>query len=377
MSKSLLVGILSAFLVLQGCSSALPKPPPIDSEVELQTAWQIGVDARYGKPGARLNLLADEGDLFFVTDRGTVYQVVQDDGRKKVFIYTDYEPSTGVTRNGDTLYYGTFDAKLVAVSISEEKVLWEKPLSSEILSESAYAAGKLAVQTADGWLSVLDASNGEILWRVKEDLPALTIRGTSVPVISEGKLIVGLANGELKTYDLNSGDLLWSYEVGKPEGRYEIERLSDVDGRLAVKDGIVYAAAYNGTLVALSISTGRPVWQRSVSSSVGVAISGDVLSVVDVDSKVLAFNAKNGSELWSNESLADRDLLAPVFLKDYVAVLDRGSYVHLLDLVTGEVKGRRIVEADVPYGGRMVSNGDKLFVITAKAGITAFSYRNY
>ena len=99
--------------------------------------------------------------------------------------------------------------------------------------------------------------------------------------------------------------------------------------------------------------------------------------MVDVDSKVLAFNAKNGSELWSNEDLKDRDLLAPVFLKDYVAVLDRGSYVHLLDLATGEVKGRRIVEAEVPYGGRMVSNGEKLFVITAKAGITAFSYRNY
>ncbi len=377
MSKSLLVGVLSACLMLQACSTALPKPEPIDSEVELQTAWKIGVDARYGKPGARLNLLADEGDLFFVTDKGTVYQVMQENGRKKVFVYTHHEPSTGVTRNNDILYYGTYDAKLVAVSISEEKVLWEKSLSSEILSESAYAAGKLAVQTADGWLSVLDASNGEILWRVKEDLPALTIRGTSVPVIAEGKLIVGLANGELKTYDLETGDLLWSYEVGKPEGRYEIERLSDVDGRLAVKDGIVYAAAYNGTLAALSISTGRPVWQRSVSSSVGVAVSGDILAVVDVDSKVLAFNAKNGSELWSNEDLKDRDLLAPVFLKDYVAVLDRGSYVHLLDLATGEVKGRRIVEAEVPYGGRMVSNGEKLFVITAKAGITALSYRNY
>lgn len=377
MSKSLLAGVLSAFLLLQGCSTALPKPPPIDSEVELQTAWRIGVDAKYGKPGARLNLLAEEGDLFFVTDKGTVYQVMQENGRKKTFVYSHYEPSTGVTRNGDTLYYGTYDAKVVAVSLSEEKVLWDKALSSEILSEAAYGAGKLAVQTADGWLSVLDASNGDMLWRVKEDLPALTIRGTSVPVIEEGKVIVGFANGQLKTYDLNSGDLLWSYEVGKPEGRYEIERLSDVDGRVAVKDGIVYAAAYNGTLAALSLANGRPIWQRSVSSSVGVAVQGDVLTVVDVDSKVLAFNAKNGSELWSNASLVDRDLLVPAFVKDFVAVLDRAGYIHLLDLVTGEVKGRRIVDAEVPYGGRMVSNGEQLFVITAKANITALSYRNY
>ncbi|GAB3485317.1 outer membrane protein assembly factor BamB [Marinomonas epiphytica] len=375
MSKSLLVVALSSLLLLQGCSNALPKPDAIDTQVVLDTDWRIGVDGYYGKKGERLNLLAQEQTLYFITDLGTIYQVDQEDGRKESIVYTGFSPSTGVTRNQDTFYFGTHDAEVAAVSTATETVLWQRPMSSEILSEVAYAAGKLAVQTADGWLSVLDAQTGNTLWRVKEDLPALTVRGTSVPVIAQGRVIAGTALGELKAYDLNTGNELWSFEVGKPEGRYEIERLSDVDGRVVVQGGIVYAVAYNGTLSALSLESGRPIWQRAVSSASGVALQGDILAVTDVSSKVLAFNAKNGNQIWENDTLVDRDLQLPIFVGEYVALVDRGGYIHLLNLATGEVEGRRILDEDVLLGGRMVSNGQQLFAMTPTANLVAFRYR--
>ncbi|NLV00472.1 outer membrane protein assembly factor BamB [Marinomonas sp. UCMA 3892] len=377
MSKSLFFVVLFTALIIQGCSNSrpdLPSPPSIESKVNLKTSWRTGVDGNFGESSERFNLVAENGSLFFVTDKGTVYELAQDNGKKKDTFSTEYRPSAGVARHGDVVYFGTYDAQLIAVSLASKSILWEKTLSSEVLSEGSYAAGKLAIQTADGWLSVLDAETGDTQWRAKEDLPSLTVRGTSAPVIADGKVIAGFASGKLKAYSLQDGNLLWSYEVGKPEGRYEIERLSDIDGRLVVENGVVYAVAYNGTLAALSIESGRPLWQRSIPSSVGVAVRGELLVAVDMTSKVIALNAKNGTEVWENKDLVDRDLITPEFFRDYVAVMDRGGYVHLLDLTTGEVAAHKVADNSVPPGSRMVANDKQLFILTPNSNVTALSY---
>ncbi|MGB5997871.1 MAG: outer membrane protein assembly factor BamB [Marinomonas sp.] len=377
MSKSLVTGVILAALMLQGCASSrpdLPSPAPIDSEVDLDTSWRTGVDGDFGETSERYNLVAQDNSLFFVTRVGSVYQLTQKDGDEVLRIKTKYKPSAGVTRDADNIYFGTYEGQLVAVSLKKKSVEWTQTLSSEVLSEPAYYDGKLAVQTADGWLSLLDASDGHVLWRAKEDLPALTVRGTSAPIIINGKVLAGFSDGKVKAFDLQTGKQVWSYDVGKPEGRYEIERLSDVDGRLVVKDGVVYAAAYNGTVTALSLQKGSPIWQRSIPSAVGVAVRDDLLVAVDLDSNVIALNAKNGSQVWENKTLEKRDLITPEFFRDYVAVMDRGGYVHLLDLKTGIVKGRDIANDDVAPGSRMIADGNQLFILTPDSDVTALSY---
>lgn len=378
MNKFVFITSLLSVLLIQGCSNARPDleelPPLEEQQVELKRSWKTSVDGNFGESSERFNLVAEGDTVFLVTEKGTLYELAQQDGHKNNLVETQYRVSSGVTRSGDTLYFGTYDGFLVAVSLSTKEVLWETTLSSEVLSEASYAAGKLAVQTTDGRLSLLDAQTGEILWGAKEDLPALTVRGTSSPIIYQGKVLAGFANGRLNAYSLQSGALQWSYEVGKPEGRYEIERLSDLDGRLAVSNGVVYAVAYNGNLVALSVSSGRPIWQRNIASSVGLAVKNDLLSVVDMQSKVILLNAKNGSEIWQNSELVNRDLISPEFFRDYLAVIDRESYVHLLDLTTGAVSARRLTNDDVPPGSRLVAGSNKLFLLTPDADVTALSY---
>lgn len=377
MSKSLVLTLLLSTFLLQACSNsrpALPIPAPIDNKVDLQNVWRTYVDSGFGESSERFSIVAEGNSLYFVTNKGTVYELDDEKGKRTRSVKTDYRVSSGVTRNDDILYFGTYDAKLVAVSLSAGSVLWEKNLTSEILSEAFYDNGKIAVQTGDGWLSLLDAKSGETLWRVKEDLPSLTVRGTSSPVISGDIVLAGFASGRLKAFSVDSGDLLWSYEVGKPEGRYEIERLSDIDGRLVVKNGIVYSVAYNGTLAALSVETGRPVWQRSISSSVGVAVSDQLLIAVDMKSKVIALNARNGGEVWQNSELLERDLITPEFFRDYVAVMDRGGYVHLLDLNSGELAGRAVPGNKSPPGSRMATTDQKIFILTPNSNVTALSY---
>ncbi|CUB04409.1 Beta-barrel assembly machine subunit BamB [Marinomonas fungiae] len=366
--------VVSAAL-LQGCSTRLlPPPAGVDQQVYFDAHWRTKVNGDAGEQTETFNIVAQDNSLTLVTNRGDVYELEQSSGGQLVHVATDFHPSAGVSRDGDKVFFGTYDGQLVAVSLADSSVLWTKSLTSEILSETGNGQGRVAVITGDGWLTVMDAATGNTLWRDKEDLPALTVRGTTAPVIVDGKVIAGFATGKVKAYNLQTGDLIWEYAVGKPEGRYEIERLSDVSGRFAVANGLIYSVAYNGTVTALALQTGRPVWQRNISSAVSVAVNGNELAVVDQNNVVFSLNARNGSTLWENDSLKERDLASPVFYKDYVAVLDRGGWVHLLNRTSGAVEAWTLADSKRPAGSRMVSNDEQLFILTPTANVTALHY---
>lgn len=375
--KHFILALMTSSMLLQGCALTrppLPDPEPITNTVDLRTDWRRGVDGGFGEATERFNIIVEQNSLYFITKKGVVYQLDQDTGKRMNAMKTEADVSAGIAKNDQTLYFGTYDAQLQAISLNTNTVLWSKLLTSEVLAEPAYAANKLAVQTGDGWLAVLDASNGDTLWRIKEDLPSLTVRGTSAPIIVDGKVVAGFATGKVKAFGLLSGKEIWSFDVGKPEGRYEIERLADVDGRLLVQGDVVYATAYNGTVSAIALSTGRPLWQRSIPSAHGVALKDDVLVVVDQDSHVFALNAKNGSQLWEHTSLLDRDLAAPAFMGDYIALMDRAGYVHLLEHSQGRLVARKLADQALPAGSRMVSKGKQLFILTRNEQVTALTY---
>ncbi|WP_438463561.1 outer membrane protein assembly factor BamB [Marinomonas sp. PE14-40] len=373
---SLLLVVLTAF-VLQACSQsrpALSAPASMVNQVELRTDWRRGVDGAFGEASERFNIVNEDNSLYLVTRRGIIYQLDAEDGHRiKRIKVEDTDVSAGLAKNADLAFISTYDAELIAVSLTQESEVWRKTLTSEILSEVAVVTNKLAVQTSDGWLSVLDANTGDTLWRTKESVPALSVRGTNVPIITEGKVIAGFSNGQLKAYSLLNGKSAWSFEVGKPEGKYEIERLTDVDGRLLLSDKTLFSTAYNGTISAIDVNNGDALWQRSIPSALSTAIIDDLLIVIDQESKIFALNAISGSLVWQQDQLADRDLISPVIFQNQIATIDRAGYVHILDKDTGEIIAYKLADQNLPVGSRMVSNGEQLFILTPNEHVTALT----
>lgn len=377
MKKLSILFILLSAVILQGCSQtrpALGAPDSMENQVDLRTDWRRGVDGAFGEASERFNIVIEDDSLFLVTKRGVIYQIDANDGHRIKRIRIDAEISAGLVKSGDLIYVSTYEAELIAVSLSAEKEVWRKTLTSEILSEVTVVANKLAVQTSDGWLSVLDASSGDTLWRTKETVPALTVRGTNVPIIANGKVMAGFSNGQLKAYGLLNGKDAWSFEVGKPEGKYEIERLTDVDGRLLLSDKTLFSTAYNGTISAIDVSNGNALWQRSIPSALSTAVIDDLVIVIDQESKIYALNVKSGNLVWEQEQLAGRDLISPVIFNDKIATIDRAGYVHLIDKDTGEVIAYMLADQILPAESRMVSNGEQLFILTPNEHVTALTF---
>src|SRR5690606_26603123 len=124
----------------------------------------------------------------------------------------------------------------------------------------------VALQTVDGKLVALDAATGQQRWIYETTIPALTLRGSSKPVFASNTVLAGFANGMVAAVNVNNGFLLWEERVAIPQGRYDIERVIDVDGDLLLAGNTLFASSYQGNLMAFDVQSGKITWVMDASS---------------------------------------------------------------------------------------------------------------
>src|SRR5699024_9720542 len=95
---------------------------------------------------------------------------------------------------GNVLLVGTRNGRLLALSASSGEQLWATRVGGEVIASPAAANGVAIVHTLDGRLIAYQVDDGSRLWTVERNVPSLTMRGASVPVIRGNRVYAGLAN---------------------------------------------------------------------------------------------------------------------------------------------------------------------------------------
>ena len=75
----------------------------------------------------------------------------------------------------------------------------------------------------------LDLDSGDVLWRVRRSVPALTVRGLSAPLVIDDVALIGFASGRVSGINIDSGAELWSARIFRARGSNEVNRLVDID----------------------------------------------------------------------------------------------------------------------------------------------------
>ena len=135
---------------------------------------------------------------------------------------------------------GTSEGEILALSRNTGNEAWRTKVSSEVLSSPREADGVVVVRTIDGKIFALDAIDGKHLWIYDRSVPALSLRGTSTPVIANGLIITGFDSGRLAVIELKTGKLVWEKKVALSRGRNELERMVDIDTQPLVIEKIKY-----------------------------------------------------------------------------------------------------------------------------------------
>lgn len=337
--------LIVLLLLLAACGGTgkkvYPKLEPVASRVDVEPVWVARVGEKLPRQHRQLSVAVSGDRVYAASAKGELIALKQDSGE---VIWTRPMPahvSSGPMLDGDTLYVGTGDAQLAAVDANTGTLMWQTALSSEVLANPAVNDDKVFVHTIDGRVTAYNKRSGEKIWVDTRDVPPLTLRGTSAPLVVGSRVLVGFANGKLAAFDAETGKTLWESVVAVPSGRTDLQRMVDIDGLLRADGDELYVVTYQGRLAAVSLDNGRFVWTRDMSAYTGVAMDKQQLYLTDADGHVWAIDRKTGATLWRQDSLEGRDVTGPAVLGNTVVVADGAGLLHWLSTEDGAIVARR------------------------------------
>ncbi len=269
--------------------------------------------------------------------------------------------TAGVSLGGGNIILGTQDGEVIALSAQDGTEQWRTTVSSSVSARPVVAPNRIVIVTADGSLTGLNLA-GEQQWYNTTHLPLLGLQGMSTPVIQDDQLLQTTTQGQLVIRQLATGELFSNIAIALPTGRSVVQRLVDSDTDPLIHQGMIYAATYQGGLIAIDAQLGLIRWQQPFSTYRNLAADEHNLYAVGEDSSLWAFAPQTGALNWEQtELLQHRAISDPLVLEDALVLGDLEGYLHLLAADDGRLIARQLVgQAAISAG--LVRVDDILYV---------------
>ncbi|MBS0379810.1 MAG: outer membrane protein assembly factor BamB [Proteobacteria bacterium] len=368
-------------LLAAGLVAACSKDKAVDAPAKLtalnpslrvEHLWDATVDDKKAV-ALRLGLeLAVDGDVVYAAGhKGEVLALQLKNGRTVWRTRLKAPLSGGAAVGGGLVVVGTSDGRVFALNQADGKPRWDVRINGEVLAPAAISARLVVVRTGDGKLRGLSPADGHELWNQEQQVPRLSLRGTSRPLIVGDTVLCGFDNGKVVAVNGNDGSLVWEATVTPPHGRTELERLADIDAAVLVQGQNVYAVGFQGRVAMLALDTGQVWWSHELSSYRGMSLDEDTLYVSTAEGEVVALRARTGAEIWRQSVLLHRGLSAPGNLADSIVVGDYQGYVHFIDKASGGLQARTRA-GKVRISATPIVVGNIVLIENDRGGINAF-----
>ncbi|MDE2357027.1 MAG: PQQ-binding-like beta-propeller repeat protein [Alphaproteobacteria bacterium] len=146
---------------------------------------------------------------------------------------------------------------------------------------------------------------------------------TSPPILAQGRLFVMDAKAEVSAHDAKTGAPIWRRNIETRafrRGRNLGQMLADLGsgrsgagstlawgGGMAWSDGRLYISSGYREVVCLDGATGKEIWRTTTDTPLHAAptVANGRVFVEDVNDELFAFDAKDGSQLWTYQALAE------------------------------------------------------------------------
>ncbi len=342
-----------------------------DNKLNIKRLWsnKIGGDSEFLLVGLRPS--GDGDRIYAASQDGKVASYDPESGKQHWKMDLDEELSAGPAVGEGSVAVATKDGYVILLEASTGTEQWRANVGGEVLAHPIIKDDSVVVQTIDSRLLALARFDGKQRWEVEQMMPALTMRGASSPLLVGSAIVAGFDNGRILAVNVDTGDTEWDSMLSLATGRSDLDRLSDVDGAIAVVGQDIYAAGYQGRIASIAAESGQVLWSREISSHVGVAADWNSLYTARNDGEVIAMTRTNGVELWRNDDLLRRDPTLPVPFHTTVVVGDFEGYLHFFSTIDG------VALARVRLSGKAISSNplvlaNRLYVQSDDGSLAAY-----
>lgn len=326
---------------------------------------------------------------------------------------------------GNTIFVAARDGTVNAIRVTDGHRLWETDLSDEDENDDkrsarlaggiGLGAGRVAVGSENGWLYILDQSDGKIAWKTfvgnevisrptfalsgsrifvqdsrgrivcyspageqlwvsGESRSLLRLRAQSSPVaLGDDYLLVGTSTGKVQILSQQDGSVVNQIVIGKTSGPSTLSRVADVSSNPLILNGSLYSTAYNSGFVQYSFEKAAVIFRLAYTSSKDIAFDDHFFVITGDNGHVHCISRETGSELWTNTKLTYRNVSAPVIYGNYVVVGDMEGYVYFLSLQDGNIESQLDTD-DTPIYVKPLVCGNNVLIQTSGGELTAFHY---
>lgn len=342
-----------------------------DETIDVKRIWSAKLGGESDFLRVALRPAGDGARIFAASRDGKVSAFDPETGRQLWRTDLEIELSAGPGVGEGHVVVAAKDGYAITLDATDGSEKWRANIAGESVSRPLVEDDTVMVQTIDNRLQALSLFDGRARWSIQRDAPALTMRGSASPVAVSGTVIAGFDEGRLVAAEIETGTVVWDVLLSPPQGRSDLDRLSDIDGALAVVGQDVYATGYHGRLAALAAESGQILWSRDISSFKGVAADWNSLYTIRDEGELIALTRRNGSEVWRNDSMLRREPTLPVPFGTTVVVGDLEGYIHFFNTVDGAAAARE------KFGGKAISSdpfvmGNRLFVQSDSGQIAAY-----
>ena len=371
--------VLASCIALSACSLFSDKDEELEpvkltkikTTLKVKRLWtaKLGGSAEFLR--VALQPAGDGNRIYASSQDGQVSAFDPVSGKRIWRTELDLEISAGPGVGDNLVVIASKGGIVIALDAATGTERWRSNVGGESLSRPLIANDAVVIQTVDNRMRALQAFDGSERWVILQSMPALTMRGSSSPVMSGANVVAGFDNGRVVAVDLESGDVTWESLLAPPTGRSDLDRLSDIDGAMVVVGQDIYASGYQGRVGSIAAESGQLLWSVEVSSYAGVAVDWTSLYTTQDTGVVIAMARRNGAETWRQESLLRREPTVPVPFHTTVAVGDLEGYLHFFNNLDGEPVAR------LKLGSRAISSNpvvvaDRLYVQSDDGSIAAY-----
>lgn len=365
--------------LLAGCSfwggSEEIQPSPLvdfSAENSVSVKWSATVGSG---PGRRFHQMAPsiDGDRIYAADSQGVVTAFDRHTGARAWSISLREPVVGGVGAGfGQVLLTTRAGEVVALNGNDGKELWRQRVASEVTAQVQINRELVVLQQISGRVTALDRMTGEHRWSFDAQVPALTLRGTGVPLLAADVTFAGMSNGRLVALDNRDGQLIWDQRVALDEGRSDLERIVDINGRPIIVDNMLYVVGYQGRLLAINPFNAQAVWAQNVSSYRSLASGFGNIYVADATGHVHAYDAGSSASVWSQTAMTHRQLTSPAVLGNSVVVGDQEGYLHFMSQVNGRFVARHRVDSSGLQGDMLVRD-NTLYVLSNAGRLVAIT----
>ena len=338
----------------------------INQTVEIQTEWnkKLGIGKNYGRI-----VPAFSGDqVVYISANGELSLLDKETGNEIWKKETGEMVSGAIAVGFKRIFFGSLDGEIICLDLDDGTEIWRSQTTSEILSTPVTNGSVVVIQSADGKVTGFNFKDGKQMWVHQSAVPKLTLRGTATPILGKGFIFTGFANGKVAMIYPDSGAIRLEMPVTINEGKSELERVVDVDGKSVLSNNVLISASYQGNITAINLLEGKIDWQEKVSTTHDLVAVRSRVMAIDAKDSIKAFGVSTGAILWQQEGLRLREMSSPAIVGTYYAVGDFEGYVHILDSKDGSFLARKKI-SNKPILA-IVSEGKNILVLDNAGKLT-------